>query len=46
LRSRTSAIFSSTSRTSGGAVIRRIRVRDPASSIRSIALSGSDRSAM
>ena len=33
LRRRTSAIFSSTSRTSGGAVMRRIRIRDPASSI-------------
>ena len=46
LRRRTSAIFSSTSRTSGGAVILRIRIRDPASSIRSIALSGRNRSLM
>jgi len=43
---RTSAIFSSISRTSGGAVIRRIRIREPASSIRSIALSGRYRSEM
>jgi hypothetical protein len=44
LRRRTSAILSSNSRRSGGAVIRRIRSRDPASSIRSIALSGRNRS--
>jgi len=43
---RTSAIFSSNSRRSGGAVMRRIRIRDPASSIRSIALSGRNRSLM
>ena len=41
---RTSAIFSSDSRRPGGAVIRRIRIRAPASSIRSIALSGRNRS--
>jgi hypothetical protein len=41
---RTSAIRSSNSRRSGGAVIRRMRMRDPASSIRSIALSGRNRS--
>ena len=41
---RTFAIFSSNSRSSGGAVIRRMRRRDPASSIRSIALSGRNRS--
>ena len=40
------AIFSSNSRRPGGAVIRRIRIRDPASSIRSIALSGRNRSLM
>jgi hypothetical protein len=40
LSRRTSAIFSSNSRRSGGAVIRRMRIREPASSIRSIALSG------
>ena len=43
---RTSAIFSSNSRRSGGAVIRRMRSREPASSIRSIALSGRKRSEM
>ena len=43
---RTSAIFSSNSRRSGGAVIRRMRIREPASSIRSIALSGRNRSLM
>ena len=43
---RTWAIFSSYSRRSGGAVIRRIRIREPASSIRSIALSGRNRSLM
>ena len=43
---RTSAIFSSNSRRSGGAVIRRMRSREPASSIRSIALSGRNRSEM
>ena len=43
---RTSAIFSSNSRRSGGAVIRRMRSRAPASSIRSIALSGRKRSLM
>ena len=43
---RTFAIFSSNSRRSGGAVIRRIRIRAPASSIRSIALSGRNRSLM
>jgi len=37
---RTPTIFSSSSRRSGGAVMRRIRIRAPASSIRSIALSG------
>jgi hypothetical protein len=41
-----SAIFSSNSRRSGGAVIRRMRRRAPASSIRSIALSGRKRSLM
>ena len=41
---RTAAIFSSNSRRSGGAVIRRMRSRAPASSIRSIALSGRNRS--
>ena len=41
---RTWAIFSPDSRRPGGAVIRRIRIRDPASSIRSIALSGRNRS--
>jgi len=40
----TAAIFSSISRRSGGAVMRRIRSRAPASSIRSIALSGRWRS--
>ena len=44
LSRRTSAIFSSNSRRSGGAVIRRMRIREPASSIRSIALSGRKRS--
>ncbi|COX06589.1 Uncharacterised protein [Mycobacterium tuberculosis] len=43
---RASAIFSSNSRRSGGAVMRRIRIRAPASSIRSIALSGRNRSLM
>ena len=43
---RTFAIFSSNSRRSGGAVIRRMRIREPASSIRSIALSGRKRSEM
>ena len=38
---RTSAMRSSNSRRSGGAVIRRMRNREPASSMRSIALSGS-----
>src|SRR5579875_2360694 len=42
----TCAIFSSYSRRSGGAVMRRIRIRDPASSIRSMALSGRNRSLM
>ena len=46
LSRRTCAIFSSYSRKSGGAVIRRIRIRDPASSIRSIALSGRNLSLM
>jgi len=46
LSRRVCAIFSSNSRRSGGAVIRRIRNRAPASSIRSIALSGRKRSAM
>ena len=46
LRWRTSAILSSYSRRSAGAVIRRIRSREPASSIRSIALSGRNRSEM
>lgn len=46
LSRRTPAIFSSNSRRSGGAVIRRMRIRDPASSIRSIALSGRKRSEM
>ncbi|CAB4803528.1 unannotated protein [freshwater metagenome] len=41
---RTFAILSSNSRSSGGAVMRRIRKRDPASSIKSIALSGKKRS--
>ena len=41
---RTPAIFSPDSRRAGGAVIRRIRIRAPASSIRSIALSGRNRS--
>ena len=41
---RVCAIRSSNSRRSGGAVIRRIRSRAPASSIRSIALSGRNRS--
>ena len=41
---RTPAIFSSYPRRAGGAVIRRIRIRAPASSIRSIALSGRNRS--
>ena len=40
----TAAIFSSNSRRSGGAVIRRMRSRAPASSMRSIALSGRKRS--
>src|SRR5450830_1014104 len=44
LSRRASAIFSSSSRSSGGAVIRRILNRAPASSIRSIALSGRNRS--
>ena len=44
LRRRTSAIFSSNSRRSGGAVMRLIRRREPASSMRSIALSGRNRS--
>jgi hypothetical protein len=43
---RMSAIRSSTSRTSGGAVIRRMRIREPASSMRSMALSGRKRSLM
>jgi hypothetical protein len=43
---RTSAIFSSISRTSGGAVMRRMRMRLPASSMRSMALSGRNRSVM
>jgi len=43
---RTWAIFSSYSRRSGGAVMRRIRIREPASSIRSMALSGRKRSLM
>ena len=42
----TSAILSSKARSSGGAVMRRIRRRDPASSRRSMALSGKKRSAM
>ncbi len=46
LSRRTSAIFSSNSRRSGGAVIRRMRMRAPASSMRSIALSGRNRSLM
>ncbi len=46
LSRRTPAIFSSNSRRSGGAVIRRMRIRDPASSMRSIALSGRNRSEM
>ncbi len=46
LSRRTPAIFSSNSRRSGGAVIRRMRIREPASSIRSIALSGRKRSEM
>ncbi len=40
------AIFSPNSRRSGGAVIRRIRIRAPASSMRAIALSGRKRSLM
>ena len=40
------AIFSSMTLSSGGAVIRRMRSRAPASSIRSIALSGRKRSEM
>ena len=40
------AIRSSNSRRSGGAVIRLMRIRAPASSIRSIALSGRNRSEM
>ncbi len=43
---RTPAIRSSSSRRSGGAVMRRMRSREPASSIRSIALSGRNRSLM
>ncbi|SHV75928.1 Uncharacterised protein [Mycobacteroides abscessus subsp. abscessus] len=43
---RASAIFSSNSRRSGGAVMRRMRMRAPASSIRSIALSGKNLSLM
>ena len=46
LSRRTWAILSSKSRRSGGAVIRRMRIRAPASSIRSIALSGRNRSEM
>lgn len=46
LSRRTAAIFSSNSRRSGGAVIRRMRILEPASSIRSIALSGRKRSEM
>ena len=46
LRRRTSPILSSNSRRSGGAVIRRMRSREPASSIRSMALSGRNRSEM
>ncbi len=42
----TSAMRSSKSRRSGGAVIRRMRIREPASSIRSIALSGRNLSLM
>ncbi len=41
-----SAIRSSISRTLGGALIRRSRMRDPASSMRSMALSGRNRSLM
>ena len=41
---RVCAIFSSNSRRSGGAVIRRILSRAPASSMRSMALSGRKRS--
>ncbi len=43
---RTLAMRSSNSRRSGGAVIRRMRMREPASSMRSIALSGRNRSLM
>src|SRR3954468_683605 len=46
LSRRTWAMRSSKSRRSGGAVIRRMRIRAPASSIRSIALSGRKRSEM
>ena len=45
-RAARSAIFSSYSRRSGGAVMRRMRMREPASSMRSIALSGRNRSLM
>ena len=43
---RTSAIFLVDAPASGGAVMRRMRIREPASSIRSIALSGRNRSEM
>ncbi len=46
LSRRTFAMRSSNSRRSGGAVIRRMRMREPASSMRSIALSGRNRSEM
>jgi hypothetical protein len=46
LSRRTPAMRSSNSRRSGGAVIRRMRMREPASSMRSIALSGRKRSEM
>ena len=46
LSRRTSAMRPSNSRRSGGAVMRRMRMRLPASSIRSIALSGRKRSEM
>jgi len=46
LSRRVFAIVSSNSRRSGGAVIRRIRIRAPASSMRSMALSGRKRSEM
>ena len=46
LSRRTTAIFSSSSRSSGGAVILRMARRAPASSIKSMALSGRKRSLM